>query len=127
MRLSRAGLQALLSQNAVELGFTRRHKKQGWPMGRRMLCTLDRNLLLSLPGRTAFNFRPPVHPPPYPADAYGLVCVFDIFWQDWRMIPLETMNIISVIPTHTKKHQEAFWAYFVEFLGKLSSAQKKSL
>jgi hypothetical protein len=126
MRLSRVGVQQLLNDSVVELGFTRRHEKAGWPMGRRMFCTLNKRITLSLPGRMSLNFRPPTHPPAYPAYAYGLVCVWDIFWQDWRMVPLETMNIISVIPTRTKKEQEQFWAYFSEFLARLTPPQKEA-
>ena len=125
MKLSRDGLQRLLQENAVELMFIRRHEKVGWPIGRRMLCTLDKNLLLSLPGRMSLKFRPAVHPPPYPAKAYGLLVVWDVFWQDYRAIPVDSVSVVSVIPTHTKKAQDEWWAYFSEFLGRLTPQQKE--
>lgn len=125
MIISAQGLKQLLQSNVAELSFIRRHEKYGWPAGRRMLCTLDRNLLLSLPGRMTLNFKVPSHPPAYPAEAYNLVCVFDLFWQNWRMIPTETTNIVTVIPSHTKKQQDEFWKYFSASLQYMSAQDKE--
>ena len=126
MRVSAIGFQQLLQQNVVEAHFVRRHKKAGWKPTRRMLCTLDRNLLNSMAGRVALNFTNPVYPPPYPAKAYNLVVVWDLFWQNWRAVPAETLDIVTVIPTHTAKQQEFFWAYFSQFLAKLSAQDKQA-
>tara|TARA_R110000822_G_scaffold285247_2_gene406608 strand:- start:2253 stop:2648 length:396 start_codon:yes stop_codon:yes gene_type:complete len=126
MKLSTEGLMALMQQNVVELAFTRRHAKAGWPMGRRMLCTLDRNLLLSLPGRMTLNFKVPSSPPPYIAAQYGLVTTFDLFWQDWRNIPVAATAVVSAIPSHTKQQQDEFWAYFSSRFQEMNAQDKIS-
>lgn len=124
MRISRDGLRLLLSRSVVELGFTRRNEKAGWPQFRRMLCTLDRNLLNSLAGRTVFNFYNPNHPPPYDTRAYNLLTTYDLLWQSWRNIPVESANIINAIPTHTKQDQDKFWALFEAQFRKMSPNDK---
>ena len=126
MRLSPIGFTQLLQQNVVEAHFTRRHMKAGWAPTRRMLCTLDKHLLNSMAGRVALNFNNPVHPPAYSTQAYNLVTVYDLFWQDWRNVPAETLDVVSVIPSHTKPQQDAFWAYFSAFLAKLTPQDKES-
>ena len=126
MRLSAPGFKALLMLNVVECAFIRRHKKAGWQPHRRMLCTLDRNLLNSLPGRVSLNFTNPIHPPPYPASAHNLVVTWDLFWQDWRAVPVESVDVVSVMPSHTKGEQNVFWAYFSAFLTRLSPQDKKA-
>ena len=124
MKLSPDGLQAMMQKSVVELVFTRRHVKDGWPMGRRMLCTLDRKLLQSLPGRMTLNFRVPSHPPPYVAKAYNLVVTWDIFWQDYRAIPVDSVQVVSFFPTHNKKEQDKFWAYFTARFQNMSAQDK---
>lgn len=112
MRLSRSGLYHILLTGVAEIVFGRRHPKFGWADNRRMLCTLDRKLLNSMPGRLTLNFRVPTHPPAYDARAYNLVCAWDIMWSDYRMIPVENTNVVAVMPTRTKAEQDAFWKEF---------------
>lgn len=124
MKLSYNGLMTLMQNHVVELLFIRRHEKEGWPIGRRMLCTLDRNLLKSLAGRVTLNFRAPTHPPPYVARAYNLVVTWDIFWQDWRAIPVDSVVVVAFFPTHNKKDQDKFWAYFEARFHQMSAQDK---
>lgn len=124
MKVSALGFKQLLQSNVVEAAFVRRHEKAGWKPTRRILCTLDRNLLSSMAGRVALNFNNPTHPPPYPAQAYNLVVVYDLMWQDWRAVPAETLDVVTVIPSHTKAQQDQFWAYFSAFLSKLTPQNK---
>ena len=125
MKLSYTGLRQLLSSHVVELAFTRRHEKEGSSMQRRMLCTLDTKLLNSLPGKVTLNFRVPTQPPPYLAKAYNLIVVWDIFWQDYRAIPIDATSIIAAIPCRTKKEQEQFWEYFVMKFQYMSASDKQ--
>lgn len=126
MRLSYGGFQSLLNTSVVECGFTRRVLKDGWNPFRRMLCTLDRKLLLSLPGRMALNFTPPVFSPAYNAKQYNLIVVWDILWQDWRAIPFDAVEVISVLPTKTKKDVDKFWVYFANFLQNMTPSEKQT-
>lgn len=125
MIVSAGGLRQLLQRNVVEAVFVRRHSKPGWQDTRRILCTLDRQFLLSLPGRMTLHFTPPTQPPPYVAQAYNLMVVWDIFMQAWRAIPLDNLQVVSAIPSHTKKQQDEFWKYFSEFLKTLTADQKQ--
>jgi len=124
MFLSYSGLKSLLQQNIVEALFRRRHYKPGYGPNRRIWCTLDRNFLLSLNARLTFNFNPPTHPPPYNAQGYNLLVVWDLMWQDWRAIALDSIDVVSVIPCHTKKQQEEFWQYFNASIKDMTPSQK---
>ncbi len=123
--ISRSGLHAILQKNVVELGFIRRHAKAGYPFFRRMLCTLDKNFLNSIEGRIVFNFSNPINVPAYDTKAYNLLCVYDLLWQKFRNIPLETTNIIRAIPSHTKEFQEDFWRLFEAQFRKMSPHDKE--
>ncbi len=121
MRLSPSGLQQLCNSHVVELKFTRRHKIAGRPLGRRMLCTLDATLLDSQLGKEVFHFKPPTTSPPYDANAKNLVVVWDILYQDWRAIPIESCEVVTATPT---KPPEKFWQFFDKTIAKMSSVQK---
>jgi hypothetical protein len=123
--LSYVGLRQLLNSHVVELVFTRRHLKMGYSIGRRMLCTLDKNLLNSLPGKITLNFRMPTQPPAYNAKAYNLIVVWDLFWQDYRAIPVDAVNVVSAIPSRTKKEQEEYWKYHVMRFQNMSAKDKE--
>lgn len=121
MRLSLDGLRQLCSSNVVEIKFTRRHKLAGRPTARRMLCTLDATILNSQLGKEVLHFKPPSTSPPYDANAKNLVVVWDIFFQDWRAIPIESCEVVSAVPT---KPPEDFWKYFDKVIGKMTANQK---
>lgn len=121
MRLSQSGLILLLSQNVVELRFKRRHAKTGWNAYRRMLCTNDLVLLNSVPGKIALHYKQPTQPPSYDWMSRNLVCAWDIFWQEFRMIPVETCDVITVMTTELP---ERFWDYFAVYLTNLSPQEK---
>lgn len=121
MKLAQGGLFALLQNNVVELRFKRRRPKANWNIYRRMLCTNDFQLLNSVPGKIALHFKPPTHPPPYPWRVKNLVCTWDLFWQEWRMVSLEFCDIITAIPS---KPPQQFWGYFNIYLQSLSPSEK---
>ena len=127
MALSYNGMSKLLESNVAELFFVRRHKKQGWPMTRRMLCTNSFKLLGSIGGRLALNFRVPTHLPPYDAKEEGLFITWDFFMQDFRAIPLESVSVVMAIPVKTKKEIDLFWEWFEKTLRPMSSDNKKSV
>ena len=121
MKLSQGGLLTLLQSNVIELRFQRRRPKLGWNTYRRMLCTNDFQILNSVPGKIALHFKPPTHPPPYPWRVKNLVCSWDLFWAEWRMISCETADVITVIST---KPPEQFWGYFNIYLQNMNAQQK---
>jgi len=121
MNLSSSGLRALLQANVVELKFTRRHPRQNRPATRRMIASLNTQILDSDLGRSIFNFRPPTSSPSYRASAYNLLVVFDIFMQDWRSIPVDKTEVIRVLPSDPVSD---FWEYFFVSLAKMTASQK---
>lgn len=121
MRVSQGQLLALLETNVLELRFYRRRSKAGWNPTRRMLVTNDRQILNSAPGRLALHFNPPTHAPAYNWSVKNLACGFCLFWQEYRMIPVESCDVITVIPT---RPPEKFWNYFNLYLQAMSPQDK---
>lgn len=121
MRVSQVQLLALLESNVLELRFFRRHSKPGWNDARRMLVTNDKLILNSAPGQLALHFKPPTHAPTYNWRVKNLACAWDLFWQDYRMIPVESCDVITIIPT---RPPEKFWDYFNLYLQAMSPSDK---
>jgi hypothetical protein len=118
MRTTLSSLKNLLRENVCEIVFVRRRPRENKALTRRMLCTLDENLLNSTNGRLSLNFRPSSNVLPYNAESKGLLPVWDIFMQDWRMVSMENCNLILTIK------QEDFWKYFNDTLLPMSPQQK---
>jgi len=121
MKLSQSSLAALMSKNAVEIKFLRRRPVAGEPAFRRMFATNDLLLLNSAAGRTALNFRPATGRLDFNPAQKGLVLTWDIFMQDYRLVPANTADVISVVPTTPP---DEFWKYFSEVLSKMSTTDK---
>lgn len=122
MRIARTALWMLLQANAVELRFHRRLEKPGFGDYRRMLCTNDKNLLLSAPGKRILNFVRPTSTLKYDPAAKNLVAAWDIFLQNFRMINCNDVEVIATIKTSPDPQQ--FWKYFYERLAHMSATQK---
>ena len=122
MKVSQTALAALLNKNAVELRFQRRRPIAGAPATRRMLATNDTVLLNSAAGRVALNFRPATGRLKFNPAQKGLVLTWDIFMQDYRLIPAESVDVVAVIPTTPP---EEWWKYFSEVLSKMSTTDKE--
>jgi len=123
MRLGRDALALLLLQNVAELKFRRRIEKQGFSDYRRMLCTNDRNLLMSKLGREILNYDPPKgFSLPYDPKSKNLVIVYDIFMQNFRAVNCNDVDVVSVIKTSPDANE--FWKYFNEKIFPMSVSQK---
>jgi hypothetical protein len=121
VKLSLGGLKSLLESNVVEIKFARRMKLINKPDTRRMLATLDRDILNSKLGRDILNFKQPTQSAAYNAASKGLLAVWDIFLQDWRMIPVSNCEVVSVVPS---RPPEKFWEYFNKTIGNMDATQK---
>jgi hypothetical protein len=123
MRLGSSALALLLMQNVVELKFRRRLEKPGFPDYRRMLCTNDKNLLMSKLGREILNYDPPKGGNlPYDPRSKNLVIAYDIFYQNFRAINCNDVDVVSVIKTSPDATE--FWKYFNEKIRPMSATQK---
>jgi len=118
--MSPGTLIQILNTHAVELKFTRRRPLPGMSF-RRMLATNDTDLLNSTPGRLALNFHGAPGRLKFSPEQKGLVMTWDIFLQDFRLIPAESVEIVSVIRTSPP---EEFWNYFNNVLSKMPETQK---
>jgi hypothetical protein len=121
VKLSLDGLFNELQTNVLELKFVRRTKNSGKPTERRMLATLDSLLLNSDEGKKILNFKAPTQSPAYNTLSRGLLTVWDILYQDWRNIPVTSVNIIAKVPT---RPADEFWKYFNETILKMSASRK---
>jgi len=111
-------LQTILKENVCELIIVRRRPRAGKSAARRMLCTLDQDILNSTNGRLSLNFKPAGQPLPYNAVSKNLLPVWDILMQDWRMVNLNSCDIVKTI-----KRTE-FWEYFNKTLMTMSPQEK---
>jgi hypothetical protein len=75
-------------------------------------------LLTSNDGKISLNFKAGSGPLPYNSMAKNLLCVWDIFMQDWRMINMDDCYIDNEIPN------TQFWDYFNEKLRPMSADEK---
>lgn len=125
MRMGRSALMLLLSKSVVELKFSRRLNKPGYPTDRRMLCTNDRLLLNSGPGKEILNYKLPTGQGlKYDPAAKNLIPVWDIFMQDYRMINCNDVDVISVI--ETSPEPDKWWTYFQESIAPMAAGNKAS-
>ena len=107
------GLLKLLSNNVVELRFVRRHPKQGYPPNRRMFCTNSKALLYSIAGKITLKHKTPKGVGlPYLPPLKNLVVTWDIMMQDYRQIPLESVQIMEVFPVRNEEEINKFWEFF---------------
>lgn len=116
-----SSLAGSLTNNVVELRFSRRRPKQNISTIRRMLCTLDFNLLNSEKGIKILNFKTPKSSVSYNTQNKGLIVVWDILKQDWRTVNTESCQIISTISTNPP---DTFWEYFESTIMAMSPSQK---
>lgn len=124
MAISYNGIKKLLETHVVELTFIRRNKKQGWPNNRRMLCTNSFSILGGLQERIALNFKMPTEFPPYDPKENDLFITWDLFMQDFRSIPLESINVVNAIPVRNEKEIKNFWIYFDKAIKPMTSDEK---
>jgi hypothetical protein len=88
-----------------------------------MLCTNDRRLLESVGGKQVLNFTNPTGRLKYNPAAKNLVVAWDIFWQNWRMINCDQVEVIAVIKTSPDATE--FWKYFNAAIAPMSGQQKQ--
>jgi hypothetical protein len=117
-------LYRICQENAIEVTFTRRHKKGNLPT-RRIFCTTNQALLDSPEGRKFLNYVKPTKTPPYNAGIKGLVTVWDIFKQGWRNIPAAGCGqIVTSYPLKSALDLKRFWQIFDTRYSKMSEAEK---
>ena len=112
-------LQSLLQNNVCEIIFEKRRPKPGDSSQRRMLCTLDENILKSVDGRLTLNYKPPSGPPKYNPGSKNLLPVWDIMMQGWRMVNMDNCEVVETIP------EGNFFDYFNENIYPMSADEKR--
>jgi len=112
-------LNSLLANNVLDIRFVRRLPVRGKPPTRRMICTKSNEILNSNNGLLSLNYRAPVQAPKFNPESEGLVIVWDIFMQDFRNVPAESVIILNTIPGN-----DEFWKYFNNNLRLMTPQQK---
>lgn len=122
MRLGQAALKILLQTNVAELRFLRRMEKPGFGSFRRMLCTNDKTLLMSEPGRRVLRFVRHNGTLRYDPASKNLVVAWDIFMQNYRMINCNDVEVIAIIKS--SPDPMPFWRFFYDSIIQMSAVQK---
>ena len=120
MKVNLPTLRTKLQRNVCEIIFEKRRPKAGDSSQRRMLCTLDQNLLNSVNGRTTLNYKPPSGPPKYNPESKNLLLVWDIIMQSWRMVSMDNCQIVNEIA------EDKFFEYFNESIYPMTADQKRT-
>ena len=118
MKTTLASLKNVLQENVCEIIFVRRRPNANDAPVRKMICTLDTNLLNSTNGRLSLNYKPPSNVLPYNAEGKNLLPVWDVIMQDWRMVNMNSCDLVNTIPRNN------FWKYFNETLIPMTPQQK---
>jgi RecB family endonuclease NucS len=119
MKVNLLSLKNTLQGNVCEIIFEKRRPKPGDSSQRRMLCTLDQNLLNSVNGRTTLNYKPPSGPTKYNTESKNLLPVWDIMMQGWRMVSMDNCQIVNTIP------ENEFFEYFNKNIYPMSADEKR--
>ena len=109
MKVSLSSLKNILQNNVCEIAFTKRRPKPGDRLVRNMICTLDNSILNSVNGRITLNYKPTTGAPKYNPESKNLLPVWDILMQNWRMVNMDSCELIKTIPGN-----DDFWKYFNE-------------
>jgi len=119
--IGRAELKNLIASNVCEIVFVRRRPERApnRPEIRRMLCTMDYNLLTSYNGKISLNFRLPRTGRRIDEVKHNIVVVWDIFMQDYRNVSMDQCHIRQIIPG-----DDTFWKYYNQALLKMTPDQK---
>ena len=100
MKTSLPVLRSLLLNNVAEIKFFRKRLKPGAPPTRRMLCTNSLQLLNSVEGRLALNYKRAINMPKFNPTQKNVIITWDIFMQDYRCINMTACDLIQVIPAN---------------------------
>ena len=114
-----SSLTDLLLNNVLDVKFVRRHPK-GDSVVRRMLCTKSFELLNSVNGRVVLNYKPPKKQKQLNEEKNAAVVVWDIIMQDYRVVPVDSMQVINKIAA-----DDTFWEYFNNEIYTMTLEQKK--
>ena len=120
MKVAIPTLKALLERNVLEIKFLRRRAKANLPPTRRMLCTNDRSILTSEPGKKLLRFQESIKPgPKYNPMTKNIVIAWDIMVQDYRCVSGDDCEVLQVI-----EQAEDFWTYYNDVLYPMTPKQK---
>lgn len=102
----------------VWLRFHRRRPKPEFNAYRRMVASTCYDILMSNEGRMTLNYRPTNGQPAYNPYEYNLIPVWDLLVQDYRMIPVDEVEIDYFVEA------EHFWQIFKYTLAPMTGEQK---
>lgn len=123
--MTNSALQHLLGTHVIELSFVRRHPKLGWSNIRSMLGTTNYKLLNGDFGKQVLHFIPPKGVGMgYDYKSKGLVVVYDMMRQEYRVFGSEQVTIHQQWPLNTDEEIEAFHQYFYDNIINMTNQKK---
>ena len=118
MKINLGPLKGMLMTHVCDVRFIRKTPKPGYPSTRRMLCTNSADLLNSVDGKMALNYRPPQGGRRINEAQSNIARTWDIIMQDYRSINTAQCDLVTSIPV------AEFWTYFNDVLVPMSGDQK---
>ena len=115
-------LSSALAQNVLIVRFDPRGGSRGW---RRMLCTNNMEFLHSTVGTVTlkYNYSFGVGLKYNPWE-HGLVVAWDILYQNWRQIPIESARVEHAVSLNPDDGYEEFLKYYYRMLDNMDSWDK---
>ena len=125
-------IKKIVQEDVIEVTF----KRRGWPMvnplsyqkkNRRMLATGNWKFVQ---GNKIFNFKPPKGIRSRSKAYYkrhNMIIVYDLILKNWRIISLDTYNIVNVYKTKTKEEQEKFVTYYTNMVKRVGKNKLKGM
>ena len=118
MKINLPPLKSLLLTTVADVRFLRKRPKPGHPATRRMLCTNSAELLNSIDGKMALNYRPPKGRKNINEPQSNVCITWDVIMQDYRCINTAQCDLVTTVPINE------FWNYFNQVLAPMNSSQK---
>ena len=118
MKINLSALKGMLLTHVADVRFVRKRPKSGHSPTRRMLCTNSAELLNSIDGKMALNYRPPRGGRQINESQSNVAITWDIIMQDYRSINTAQCDLVTTVPVAD------FWEYFNEVLAPMSADQK---
>jgi len=124
MGLNRIVVENLLKTNVIEMVWVRRTPKAGASGIRRALATNNYAMLNSRMGVNVLHFHPPVGRKHIDMSKYNLSTYWDLFRQDYRNAPCDTMQIVKTIPLGSPQAIDDWWEYFQTYVANMTTSER---
>jgi hypothetical protein len=110
-----------LRKSVCIVRFKRRHPKPGFSNYRRMVCTLNVEILNTEPWKKVLRYKQPKGYPKYKPREKNLIIVYDILKRDFRCINCDNVKLLEEVPADWGTWEQ-FW---FNHIARLRAAEKE--